>query len=358
MLRASRRTLSTSSTSNVCTALLRQNNILRESIGMEFGGLSSSSDLPSYDKAMREYHATLLAAADHNDAALATILGPPAVPPALERVADWFGFGGRHKVYDGLGSLWRHCAKDWSAEGAQGIAPLREHLSALVAAEHARQLGRDSDVPLNVLVAGCGQARLAWTLAQLAEPTQVTGVDASEATLAFARHVLGRTEPHSLTFHPWLDAFANNHDVDSRAALCSVPDVAPGVGSSSNLTLEQADFMAYAARAPAAHVCVTAFFLDCVDDLPAALAAVRDVLVPGGAWIFAGPLHYHQGPQYEPKPHPPLSHLLRLAADVGFVVEEEPVLLPAPYVPRPRAFLHEADWRVPCFVAKRERERD
>mmetsp|Transcript_34712 Transcript_34712/g.69126 ORF Transcript_34712/g.69126 Transcript_34712/m.69126 type:complete len:125 (-) Transcript_34712:53-427(-) len=121
------------------------------------------------------------------------------------------------------------------------------------------------------------------------------------------------------------------------------------------------DFLTHTHREPA-HVCVTHFVLDCLGDLPAAVGAVRESLAPGGAWIFAGPLHYFQGGPYTPKPAPPLTHLLELAEDCGLQVDAScrrriariAELHHAPYVERPGAFLHEANWRVPCFVARRK----
>ena len=101
-------------------------------------------------------------------------------------------------------------------------------------------------------------------------------------------------------------------------------------------------------------VCVTAFLLDCLDDLAHGVSRVRESLRPGGVWVFAGPLHYYQGGHYDPRPAPTLAQLLALVSDLGFAVEGPgPQMVRAPYVPRPRAFLHEADWTVPVFAARR-----
>ena len=324
---------------------------------------------------MRAYERCLNGAVDINDVALQAVFGVPAQAGALTAACEWFGFGSEDDVYDGLGSLWRHCAKDWSAEGAAGGEALRTRILEITAAECTRWPAEE--LPVRVLVPGCGQARLAWALADALPQAHVSGLERSEATLSFARHVL-RDEGmprESLHFHPWLDAFPNNYDVASRCAAVAVPDLdAPSMPP--NLALHLADFLDPAsavtpapapapAAAPAAapdapgwqprpqHVVCTHFFLDCVDDLVGGCTAVRDALVPGGAWIFSGPLHYHQGGAYMPRPSPALSHVLELAADLGFEVEAEPALVPSPYLRRPQALVHEADWTAALFVARR-----
>ena len=93
----------------------------------------------------------------------------------------------------------------------------------------------------------------------------------------------------------------------------------------------------------------TSLLLDCIDDgLVGGVRAVRQSLAPGGLWV----LHYHQGGQHTPRAAPTLTQLVSLAADFGFELEAQPELLPAPYVPRPGAFLAEADWHVPLFAAR------
>ena len=58
---------------------------------------------------------------------------------------------------------------------------------------------------------------------------------------------------------------------------------------------------------------------------------------------------------YVPKPAPTLGELVALAHDLGLRLEGgAPESVPAPYVPRPGAFLAEAEWRVPFFAARRE----
>ena len=297
---------------------------------------------------MRHYERTVQAAVLSNNVALTTIFGAPSQPGLFTRAAEWVGFESGEDVYDGLGSLWRHCAKDWSAAGAAGGEALRRRIISRVADECRSRSN------VSILVPGCGQARLAWALAMELPNAHITGLERSEATLGFARHLLEESShPETLKFHPFLDAFPNNWDASSRCAAVAVPDVVPSM--LPNLSLRQADFLepdpAWSARKH--DIVITHFFLDCVEDLVAGCSAVHDMLAPGGIWIFAGPLHFHQSGDYMPRPSPSVSHLLELARDLGFGLEAEPERVPSPYLRRPKALVHEADWTAVYFVARR-----
>ena len=335
--------------SSIARRLLRQHGQLRLNIQREFAAMEAlRADHPRFHLSMAAYEKELISALQTNEQAITNIFGAPAQASAFERASEWAGFA-HSDVYDGLGSLWRHLAKDWSSEGAKGSHLLRTRLVSLVVDECARW----PDETVRVLVPGCGQARLAWALAAATPRALVTGLERSAPTISLARHILQSKEAGSLAFHPWLDAFPNNASAESRCARISVPDVHPT--PQPNLVLESTDFMATGQHEgrPPNHLVLTHFFLDCVDDIPACMQRIHDELVPGGVWIFAGPLHYFQGGGYEPRPAPALDHLLHLAADLGLEVEMQPQLMPAPYVRRPGAFLHEADWQVPLFTARR-----
>jgi len=337
--------------SEISRRLLRQNAMLKLSIESEFAAMPRAAR-PRFERCMASYEQALLGAAAANDAVIERVFGTPARAGPLTQATEWLGFSS-DGVYDGLGSLWRHLAKDWSTEGAAGGAALRERIVGFATSEAARW---PANTPLSIVVPGCGQARLAWALANALPQAQVIGIEQSAATLGLAKHILYECEgADELTVHPWLDAFPNNLAAASRVGTVSVPDALPA--RLSNLDLRLGAFPGEGDGGSGSqkhHVLVTNFFLDCVDDLPATCAAIHDALVPGGAWIFSGPLHYYQGGgAYSPRPAPALSHLLELAHDLGLHVEGLPELLPAPYVRRPGAFLHEADWTVPCFLARR-----
>jgi SAM-dependent methyltransferase len=319
----------------------------------EFAALRAGS-LTRYSAAMGQYKERLMAAVDVNDTAIVAMCGSPDNSLAARAQLLWQSDS---DTYDGLGSLWRHLAKDWTSEGAVAQHALREKILQAVLREEEGMASSSAEV-LRVLVPGCGQARLAYTLAQSLRGGKVTALERSEGTLAFARHMLRAAdgEAEHLTFHPFLDAFSNNLDASGRAAgfTTALPVASPlNQTLTPSLSLEAGDFLDGTPR-QRSHVVVTAFLLDCVDDIADGVRAVRRNLVPGGLWVFAGPLHYHQGGAYTPRPHPTLTELQSLATDLGFALQETPELIAAPYVRRPSALINEADWVVPCFSARLE----
>ena len=175
----------------------------------EFSPLSNlAKGLPKYAAAMDAYQAELLSAVDANDATLRTIFGPPE-DGVLSNFKMSLGFGVQgNDAYDGLGSLWRHTAKDWSAEGSGLQAAMRSRIQSLVNKEWTDRESQRDGAPFRVLVPGCGQGRLAYSITSelLAccdgGEFEVTGLERSEATLALARHMLAGWQidcsaPHS-----------------------------------------------------------------------------------------------------------------------------------------------------------------
>lgn len=344
--------------------LLHQNECLRESILREFAPLAKNArEMPTYSASMAAYKSELLSAVDANGATLQRIFGPPEAG-MLSNFKLTLGIGSTGDAYDGLGSIWRHLAKDWSAQGSGQQATMRERVVTLTRNEcMTRQHGSER---LRVLVPGCGQGRLAYTIASAlcSSGVEVTGLERSEATLALARHFIeddGGVNGEPYTFHPFLDAFTNNWDVASRCAVLTVPDVPASerqrVRSSGSLILKPDDFLTSRDRGKRQYdVVVTSFLLDCLSEgIEEGVRAVGDALPPGGLWIFAGPLHYFQGGSYVPRPSPTLEQVLSLAVDFGMEIELPPESISAPYVSRPGAFLPEASWTVPLFTARKKR---
>lgn len=415
----------------VAAVLAHQNYNLRQAISLEFKALSAAGAHPRYYDAMQAYHHTLIEALDTNDTTLQTLFGTPEQGSLAQRIKDdvMLTFGA-HDVYDGLGSVWRHMAKDWTAEGESAQAELRRRICDIVSIECARPRATSDDSGAGVdassrrvVIPGCGQGRLAYDIAcALPDDVSVLGIEQSPAQLTIAHHFLPPAAadapaadeppppPAALPFHPWLDAFTNNRHTTSRAAkLVARRPTTTAAGAPSrphvppSLAIRQGDFTALDApsspsspheKPPPLHdVCVTSFFLDCLDDVADGVRCVHQALRPGGLWVFAGPLHFGQGGgggAPEPRPSPTLEQFLTLVHEAGFAVEvqeggrsapgeageaasggahgrHEPKLLHeavpplppgvemvhAPYVARPGAFLLEADWTVPVFAARR-----
>ena len=129
-------------------SLFRQNSLLRDNIEREFTFSAAATAYPGFCAEMEAYQQTLLQSALQNDKALRALFGEHE-PGLLDRARELIGED--HSYYDGLGSLWRHLAKDWTAEGVTAAGELRSRIVDLVA----------DAAPSSVLVPGCGQVGLA-----------------------------------------------------------------------------------------------------------------------------------------------------------------------------------------------------
>ena len=115
----------------VAKALDRQNGWLRQNIELEAQHIAKLS-AGKLQTRMAAYNAQLVAAVDSNTAALNELFGPPpawtwpALPWRSDRNVD---------IYNGLGSVWRHLAKDWSAEGNAGVRALNSRVTSLIVDE-------------------------------------------------------------------------------------------------------------------------------------------------------------------------------------------------------------------------------
>ena len=259
----------------VARALHRQNGWLRQNIELEAQSIASLS-AGRLRARMTTYNAALLAAVDANASVLHTLYGPPPSWSWPILTLPWQSTDRNVDIYNGLGSVWRHLAKDWSAEGHSGMRDLNARLTSMISDELRSNAPSSSPT---VLLPGCGTGRLAWEVACALPEASVIGTDVSEAQLGVARHMLACTEPGSLTVHPWLDESRNNATDQSRLAALAVPDVAPGAAT-ANLSLQlvqpgAARLVPASAAAQQMDVVCTCFFLDCLPDTLAAVRAVR-----------------------------------------------------------------------------------
>lgn len=318
-------------------SLFRQSARLRAGIDREFAFPPSSRAYPSFCAEMDAYQRLLHSAALQNERTLRALFGAHE-EGVIERWMD--GWHEQEGVYDGLGSVWRHMAKDWTREGTAAAGSLRNRVTQMV---------RQED-PASVLIPGCGQARLAWELAEQLPHAHVTGLESSFSQLHIARHMLSCTQMSSLPFHPFLDEPRNASDTSSRAVELRAPDVAPS-GSSDRLQLVHTDFASWRSASPPPVDCVvTCFFLDCVADPVATLEEIRDSLSPRGLWVCAGPLAYHHWPQLAPT----LSHLCTLAREIGLRPLAKPEFISAPYVCPPGSLRNDADWTAAVWACRKE----
>ena len=207
---------------SVARALHRQNGWLRQNIELEAQSIASLS-AGQLRARMTTYNAALLAAVDANASVLHTLYGPPPSWSWPALTLPWQSTDRNIDIYNGLGSVWRHLAKDWSADGHSGMRDLNARLTSMISDELRSNAPSSSST---VLLPGCGTGRLAWEVACALPEASVIGTDVSEAQLGAARHMLACTEPGSLTVHPWLDESCNNATEHSRLAALALPDVA------------------------------------------------------------------------------------------------------------------------------------
>ena len=347
-------------------ALHRQNGWLRRNIQIEGESIAALPASSGLRKTMKTYNARLLAAVGHNDEVLHTLFGaPPSFEwPWAAWQWPWATSDLNVETYNGLGSVWRHLAKDWSAEGHAGLQELHAEIGSMVATELNGRAGG------SVLLPGCGTARLAWELSNQLPDALVIGTDTSAAQLAVARHMLGCTQPGTLSIHPFLEESKNNADDDARLTKLVVPDVAPGpppanlvlaLQPPSSLELLPGAGAVGDASTPGTDepllprqvdVVVTCFFLDCLPDTLSAVRAIRDALAPGGVWVFAGPLEYHHWPGLVPT----LSQLRELAHEEGLEPLGEPRFVSAPYLGKAGSLLHRQQYRAALFACRRRKD--
>ncbi len=338
--------------SRLAAALQTQNRALRANILREFETLDAlRARTPKFAHRNEQFQQSLLAGCAQNERALTQIFGAEATPSLLERVLplDWLPssshhpYGGRwdsvSAIYDGLGSVWRHAVKDWS--GHKGHELLHGRIVDALAADGAE----------SVLVAGCGQGRLATRIATALPRARVVGVEQSEAQLGVARFMLDATAERSVTFHPFLDEARNNATAETRLHAVEAPDIALS-GGPPNLSLRLGSFDADAAASAGlggADAVVASFFLDCLEDTVAAVEALRACVRPGGLVVFAGPLAYHHLPTLAPT----LDGLAALSGELGLPLVGDLDVVDAPYPERPGALREESAWRAGFFVARR-----
>lgn len=153
-----------------------------------------------------------------------------------------------------------------------------------------------------VWVPGCGMCRLAAEIIKSFNCTVVAS-DESIAMMAALAVVMWRQRP--LQVHPAAQTFsAGMQGMDSRRLKqeCQFTSI-PGLLSESwppsrfKLELEHGRIEDVSDKAQAFDAVVTLFVLECVADLPVAVAAVASTLKPGGIWVNCGPINAPHSPE-------------------------------------------------------------
>ncbi len=206
--------------------------------------------------------------------------------------------------------------RDWSADGAaeraQCYAPAVAALAEAVGRRGARHHTR-------VLVPGSGLGRLAYDLAAALPASEVVAIDPDAHALVLSAAMMtpantsaadgdapsGSCEAAGARqrIYPSVHVSTNWASTADRLRHVDVPDVTDdvlrAVHDRSNVSLVAGRFPHAVADDPSGDGtwrrfdgAATVFFLDVADDVPAAVAAIGDLLGPGGTWVNCGPLAY------------------------------------------------------------------
>lgn len=153
-----------------------------------------------------------------------------------------------------------------------------------------------------VWVPGCGMCRLATEIIKYFNCTVVAS-DESAAMMAALAAMLWRQRP--ILVHPAAQSFsAGMQGMGSRRLKeeCQFMSIT-GLANDHwppprfKLELEHGRIEDVSDKAEAFDAVVTLFVLECVADLPAAVAAVSSTLKPGGIWVNCGPINAPHSPE-------------------------------------------------------------
>ena len=208
----------------------------------------------------------------------------------------------------------KHFIRDWSSEGASERNTIFRPILDVLETEDPTKRAN-----MKVLVPGAGLCRLAWEISRLGFDT--TAVEISYfMTLAFRflcnLEYTNKTDQHTL--HPYSYWFSHQRKNENLFRGVSFPDVIPNL--SSNLRLEEGDFLEHRAPGDGYDYIVTLFFIDTSMNVISTVEHIYSLLRPGGQWINLGPLLWPSGAQARVELN--LEEVLELVRMAGFKLED------------------------------------
>ena len=288
----------------------------------------------------------------HNDMFLRMVLswlgeedGPWPLVHALQAADMWVDAkGGRVPPGDFEKVLYvlKNIARDWSADfKTEREASYGRIVRALarVRDERAREQGgttgeeRSPTEKMNVLVPGCGLARLCVDLVE--QGFDVVGNEHSYFMLLMSAFLLnGTTVENQWTIFPWMIHTSNVLSLQDQLLPCNFPDRLPsdlvGRPGSGTMGMVAGDFcecFAHDGEKGMYDAVVTCFFLDTSHNVIQYLETIWDVLAAGGVWVHLGPLQWHwsDANMYEGNEEMSievgLDAVVEIAKKIGFVFE-------------------------------------
>ena len=253
--------------------------------------------------------------------------------------------------YSTIFQIMVHLRRDWTDQGAE----VRQRIYGSMVralATHMEDKSQAQGRP-RILIPGAGLSRLALEIAHGIG----AAVDCCESSKIFAlatRNLFkSAAAGKSHTFYPLIHTpFQDDWDFATRLEPFHTPDKGEAVrawregkvqGSVSLQLANCSTFYREASFASSFDAVASSFFIDTGDVLQN-IAIIAHVLRPGGVWVNAGPLHYHQ-------PSLPLSHkdVLALAASMGFeLVHEERIV--SDYAGESRVSMKPEHYEIPLCV--------
>jgi carnosine N-methyltransferase len=204
----------------------------------------------------------------------------------------------------------KHFVRDWADEGAKerndGFPCVLGILEQV-----KREMGREGDEKLKVLLPGAGLGRLSHEVEALGGVEVTINEWSSYMNMAY-RYLLSAASPDSSMFHPFVDSLSHHASTADLLRAVSFPNVSP----SGSVLLIEGDFTNPALFSDGGHydVIVTYFFIDTARNLLSYFEAIHRLLRQGGFWINFGPLLYGTGPFVQLS----LDEVLELVEEMGF----------------------------------------
>lgn len=173
----------------------------------------------------------------------------------------------------------KHFVRDWSAEGKGERDALFPPILDALQEEYPT---RDSAQPIDVLVPGCGLARLAFEIASLGFAVEANDCEVPRCLFALrASHsilpplavshfmnlasslIFRRTQKvDQHVVHPYIHTFSHHRSIANMTRPISFPDVVPPAGL--DLHFEPGDFLSLFPEKETHEAVVTLFFIDTV----------------------------------------------------------------------------------------------
>ena len=246
--------------------------------------------------------------------------------------------------YESLEQVLFHIQRDWGdMPSARNVRDSLYRDGVLKLA--LRYLSHSGGVCAKVLVPGAGLGRLAVELAAQGlqvETNEVSNIMVAALTgvvrkLSDIQQVQGQGQGY--VFYPYLSSpMMDEWEYDSRMREVRFPgeDASHLVewlvrGDGYPITLQMGDFhniYSHPKYMESFDCVITSFFVDCSLDILRTVALISHILIPGGVWINAGPLHYHSNDTVSPFSHDLLQEVIRAG---GFSVEHEERIGPLSY---------------------------